>query len=150
MSLVSLMPDSNVGFVVVGISVTSAAVMIGSIVYLLAEARTDGIRAVARTVLSLLIQLTTYLVQVAAGYRLHHHPDRPSAVTIITVTVIVLFATGIDRAWEFVGASKINLIGSVADTVIGGGHPDREEPAQPGSPQAEAVPPPDSDTRPVA
>ena len=149
LSLVSLLPDSNVGIGIVVIAITSAAAMIGSIVYLLAEARTDGIRTIARTMLSLLIQLATYVIQVVSGYRLQHHPDRTTAVAIIAITTIVLFGTGIDRAWEFIGARKVNLIGSVAETIVGSGHPDGDRPGdQPGGQPAGAVPSPDSDARP--
>lgn len=60
-SLVGLLPDNDVSIAIVVIATTSAAAMIGSIGYLLVEARTEGIRRVARTILSLSIQLATYL-----------------------------------------------------------------------------------------
>lgn len=147
-SLVGLLPDNDVSIAIVVIAITSAAATIGSIIYLLVEARTEGIRRVARTILSLSIQLATYLTQVLAGLHLHSHPDRPGPVSLIAICVIVLFGTGIDRAWEFVGAHKVSLIGSVADAILGHDGSSEQQPSRQGEPKIEPVPTPESDSHP--
>ena len=117
-SLLSLLPDAEIGTTITIVAAVGGATMIGSVVYLLAEGRRAGLWASARTLFSLVLQLANYVLQFVAGLQLSADPGRTSAVYLIAITMLVLFSTGIDRAWEFIGARKVNLVGSVADTIL--------------------------------
>ncbi len=128
LSLLALRPRGGFGEA----SIVLGAIGLVSILTLLALLAVQGRdrpRALARGVLLLLGQGFLFALQVWSGWNIKTRPADFGQVDNLSIVVIVLFALGIARAWEFVGAddpSLLTALRTVAGARVSG--PDPEAP----------------------
>ena len=96
----------------VGIASTVALVMV-VLIGAFASRQPTPARRRARSVLWLLLLLGAYVWQLTAGLRML--TDRPDAADMTTqaVVIVVLFAIGVSRAWELVGARTPQVVATL-------------------------------------
>lgn len=96
----------------VGIASTVALIMVVLIGAFASRQPIPGRRR-ARSVLWLLLLLGAYVWQLTAGLRML--TDRPDAADMTTqaVVIVVLFAIGVSRAWELVGAHTPQVVATL-------------------------------------
>jgi hypothetical protein len=100
------------------------------LVLLVAQGRDQPWR-LARGVLLVVGQGLLYAIQLADGPQLAATPTDVAEVDNLALIVIILFALGVARAWEFAGADNPSLLGAIARVV--------------GAPGTRDDPPPDPD-----
>lgn len=112
-SLVSLFPGPQAGIGIIALAFVNVIGVISIVSKVVAESRSAGLGGVFRGLGSLAMQLVACLVQLLAALALAGQPDDPRPVYLIAVTVLVMFSTGVDRAWEFIGAQTPGLWSTV-------------------------------------
>jgi hypothetical protein len=98
----------------VGIASTVALIAVMLIRALAAKSqRAIPARRRARSVFWLVLLLGAYISQLSSGFRLASDRPDPGDLTGVAVIVVVLFAIGISRAWELVGAHTPQVVATL-------------------------------------
>lgn len=113
-SLLLLIPDTQVGSGVVAFGIVGAVAVVALLAGVVPQLRRPPRLVHARSVLLLLGQGAVYVLEVVQGVHLRRGDDPVAPLQTVCVLVIVLFAIGIERAWEFVGAKLPGLIAALA------------------------------------
>lgn len=113
LSLLLLIPDTQAGNSVVSVGLIGLVAVVALLVGVFRQLAHEPRVALVRSVVLLLGQGAVYVLEVWLGVRLIHgdHPVAP--LQGLCALVVVLFAIGIERAWEFVGAKMPGLIGAL-------------------------------------
>jgi hypothetical protein len=130
LSLLALRPRAGLGQVAIALGAAGLLAMLVLLVLLVAQGRDQPWR-LARGVLLVLGQGLLYAIQLADGLQLAATPTDVAEVDNLALIVIILFALGVARAWEFAGADNPSLLGAIARVV--------------GAPGTRDDPPPDPD-----
>lgn len=109
LSLLALRPRASFDQASISLGVVGLVSMLTLLVLLVAQGR-DHPRDLARGVLLLLGQGVLFALQVKSGWQLVRQPADAGQVDDLSIVIIVLFALGIARAWEFVGADDPSLL----------------------------------------
>ncbi|NMO90955.1 hypothetical protein [Actinomycetospora sp. TBRC 11914] len=125
LSLLALRPRAELGSVSIALGAAGLASMVVMLVLLAGQGR-DRPGRLAQGVVLVLGQGVLYGAQLWDGLRLLARPADVAVVDNLAIIVIVLFALGLARAWEFVGADNPSLLGAIA-RVAGGGRTDHGE-----------------------
>ena len=88
--------------------------VVSLLVLLIAQGR-DRPRQLVRGLLLLVGQGYLFGLQLWNGWLLVARPDDVSRIDQLTVVVLVLFALGIARAWEFAGADDPSLLSAIGE-----------------------------------
>ena len=129
LSLLALRPRVGFGQVCVALGAAGLVAMLVLLILLVAQGR-DRRGPLARGTILVLGQGVLYLLQLLDGVHLVAAPADVERVDDLAIIVIVLFALGVARTWEFVGADNPSLLGAIV-RVAGGPPPGagpREEP----------------------
>ncbi|HEY2226123.1 hypothetical protein [Actinomycetospora sp.] len=113
LSLLALRPRIDLGGVAVGLGVAGLVSMLILLVLLMTQGRDQPWR-LAQGVVLVLGQGVLYVVQLRDGLVLSASPSDVAQVDGLAIIVIILFALGIARAWEFAGADNPSLLGAIA------------------------------------
>ncbi|HEY4457435.1 MAG TPA: hypothetical protein VGN81_24195 [Pseudonocardiaceae bacterium] len=117
LSMLALIPGITLRPAVLTLSSVGIASTVALIAVMLIRAfaaqQTISVRRRARSVLWLVLLLAAYVWQLTGGTRLVQ--DRPDAGSMTTqaVIIVVLFAIGVSRAWELVGARKPQVVATL-------------------------------------
>lgn len=103
-SLLMLIPEVQVGGAVVAVGLIGLVAVLSLLVGLVPQRRRMGWRHLVRAVVLLVGQGWVYATEVQQGLRLRSGGDGHDEAATLCFLVIILFAIGIERAWEFVGA----------------------------------------------
>jgi len=120
LSLIALLPDTNIGWPATIIGAAGALFVAGSL-RRFASADTNEPRR--RAVFLLAGFLLVMLYETSSGIRLVVHPHATGAVTGAAAGAIALLAIGIDRAWELVGGRRTGIGSSLTDLAVGQAEP---------------------------
>lgn len=112
LSLLALRPRPDFGGVAVWLAVAGLVSMLILLVLLLGQGR-DRPWALARGLVLVVGQAVLYAVQLRDGLVLIADPSDASQVDSLAIVVTLLFALGLARAWEFVGADNPTLLGAL-------------------------------------
>ena len=124
LSLLALRPRPQLGSVALTLAAVGLVAMV-TLLLLLVSDRRDRAWPRLRGAVLVVGQGVMYVLQLLDGVHLQVRPDDAAQVDNLAVVIVVLFAFGIARAWEFVGADNPTLVG--AATAIGRApRPDRE------------------------
>lgn len=117
-SLVALLPlrDPSGPFKFLTGAASLAAV--GLVAFVLRENWGRPFRSYARLFLSLLVQLATCVLQLIAVLEFAGDPENTDWLLVVCFTVIVFFAMGIGRAWDFVGAQSTSVFDAIASALV--------------------------------
>jgi hypothetical protein len=126
LSLLALRPRIDLGGVAFGLSLAGLASMLILLVLLVAQGR-DRPWPLARGALLVVGQGVLYVFQLRDGLALLADPADSTQVDSLAIIVIILFALGIARAWEFAGADNPSLLGALA-RVTGAGRDTEDRP----------------------
>lgn len=112
-SLLALVPGLDLAGVVTALSTAGLVAMAVLLVLLARDVRgaTPGPKVWA--FVAVVGQGVLYGFQLAQGIALRGRPDDVAAVADVAVLVVVLFALGIERAWEYVGGYAPGLLAAV-------------------------------------
>ena len=112
-SLLALVPGLSLAGAVTALSTVGLVAMATLLVLLVRDVRRAALVTNAWAFLVVIGQGVLYGFQLAQGLTLQGRPDDLAAVDNLAVLIVVLLALGIERAWEYVGASTPGLIGAV-------------------------------------
>jgi hypothetical protein len=118
LSLLALRPHADLGSVSIGLGAAGVVSMVVMLVLLAGQGR-DRPGRLAQGVVLVVGQGVLYGVQIRDGSRLIADPTDAAVVGDLAIIIILLFALGLARAWEFAGADNPSLLGAVA-RVAGG------------------------------
>jgi hypothetical protein len=127
LSLLALRPRIDLGGVGIGLGAAGLAAMVVLLVLLVAQGR-DQPWPLVRGVVLVVGQGVLYAFELWDGLRLEAAPDDVAEVDNLALIVILLFAVGIARAWEFAGADNPSLLAAIARVAGVAGAGDREKP----------------------
>jgi hypothetical protein len=129
LSLFALRPRPGFGQACTALGAVGLLAMLVLLLLLVAQGR-DRPWPLVRGVTLVLGQGVLYLLQFLDGLRLAAMPTDAERVDELAIIVIVLFALGVARAWEFVGADNPSLLGAIARVagVSAPGHSPQDEP----------------------
>jgi hypothetical protein len=113
LSLLLLIPGTAASSSILAVGVAGIVAVVALLVGVFRELVHQPRLALARSVVLLLGQGAVYAVQVSLGVRLLRGADATAPLQTLCVLIIVLFVIGIERAWEFVGARMLGLLGTV-------------------------------------
>ncbi|HEX3873627.1 MAG TPA: hypothetical protein VHW26_05750 [Solirubrobacteraceae bacterium] len=130
-TLFALLPDTNLGWIALGTSISGLGTTSG---LLLVQLREPGRRHVRDFVFVVaLVPLYTY--QLVNAIDLIDHPASTDALDTAAVLVVVCFLIGIARAWELLGVPRRGLVHAAIATrrtgPAGFGPSDQIEPTDP-------------------
>ena len=131
LSLLALRPRAGFGQASITLGAMGLVSMLTLLVLLAVQGR-DRPRELARGVLLLLGQGFLFALQVRSGWQLISHPTDVGQVDELSIVIIVLFALGIARAWEFAGAddpSLLTALRTVTTARAAGPHPGNDSPS---------------------
>jgi hypothetical protein len=111
-SLGALLPDTNLGGFVVIASGVALFTCLGLATDLLRERR--GWRAAARSAVLIIAALGIYGFELANGLRLLWNRGDPHALNAVALIVLCVYALGLLRAWELLGARRYGLVGRLS------------------------------------
>jgi hypothetical protein len=118
LSLIALIPDTNVGWASLVIGATGV-LFVAATVRRLIESDRDG-----RSRRSSLTILTGFLVvmilQIEAGARLVATPHDSAPMSTVAAAIVASLAIGVNRSWELVGASDSGMTSSFRALLLGG------------------------------
>jgi hypothetical protein len=106
-SLVALLPGGAIGGTAVALGISGTLTMVGMLFLVLRRRRDVRTVQFARMVLLVVGQGGVCVLQVVGGVRLLGDPGDLGAVQTQAILLIVFFAIGVLRAWEYVGAGSI-------------------------------------------
>jgi hypothetical protein len=141
-SLVALLPASSIGATAIALGSTGAFTMFSLLLVTLRRHR--NVSAWPRISMLVLIagQLTAYVIQIVLGAHLLSNHAAEGSLGSLTSLMIVFFAFGVTRTWEYVDGLPIGRWGTVSEAT----RSLRHEPDA--SPAASAEPPDEPDHRP--
>ncbi|HEY0240537.1 MAG TPA: hypothetical protein VGC37_18045 [Friedmanniella sp.] len=116
LSLLLLIPGTSAGPGLVSLGLVGVAAVVALLVGVVRQLAHEPRLALARSVVLLLGQGAVYGLEISLGLRLIHGAEPGDPLRTLCVLVIVLFAIGIERAWEFVGAKTPGLLGAFLAT----------------------------------
>jgi hypothetical protein len=116
LSLLALRPRADIGNACVALGAAGLVAMVVLLVLLVAQGR-DRLRPMLRGVVLVAGQGVLYAAQLWDGRDLVLVPGDVSRVDDLAVIVLILFALGLARAWEFVGADNPTLLAALGRTV---------------------------------
>jgi hypothetical protein len=125
LSLLALRPRAELGSVCLALGVAGLATTVILLVLLVGQGRDQPWRLVQGLVL-VLGQGVLYAVELSYGRALIADPADAAVVDRVAIVVILLFALGLARAWEFAGADNPSLLGAIARVTGASRTPDRE------------------------
>ena len=133
-SLLALVPGLGLAGAVLGLSIVGLLAMAALLVSLVREVRTARPSGVVWAFVAVAGQVVVYVFQLVQGLALRARPDDVSALADVAVLVVVLFALGIERAWEYVGANTPGLLAAILGSGRrpAAGAPSAPESAEPG------------------
>jgi hypothetical protein len=114
LSLLALRPRADLGQPAVVLGAIGLGTVVTLLVLLAAQGR-DRPRQLIRGVVLLLGQGYLFGLQLWSGWHLDTRPGDVAGVDQLTVVVLVLFALGIARAWEFAGADDPSLLSAIGE-----------------------------------
>jgi hypothetical protein len=116
-SLIALLPSSHaLGPSAIGLGASGLLSMLTLLAIAVAGHRQLAWFQSVRMVMLGLGQGATFVLQIVNGVNLRSHHNSISDVNTQAVLVIVLFAFGVARAWEYVGGQKTGVWGVFAET----------------------------------
>lgn len=118
LSLLALRPRPDLGKVAITLGAVGLLAMLTLLVLLAAQGR-DQRWPLVRGALLVLGQGALYLLQILDGVHLVAAPEDGTQVDNLAVVIVVLFALGIARAWEFTGADNPTFAGTAVSTILG-------------------------------
>jgi hypothetical protein len=107
-SLGALLPDTNLGSFAVITSGFALLTCVGLAVDLVRERR--GWPATARRATLILAALAAYGFELANGLTLLRHSSDPHALNAVATIVLCVYALGLVRAWELLGAQRYGIV----------------------------------------
>ena len=113
LSLLLLIPDAEASSGVIAVGLVGLVAVVALLVGVFRQLAHQPRIALARSVLLLIGQGVAYAFEVGQGVRLQRGEDPTEPLQTLRLLVIVLFAIGIERAWEFVGADMPGLLGAL-------------------------------------
>jgi hypothetical protein len=124
LSLLGLIPGVNLGSVGVWLGALGLASMAAVAVLLIADRRRPGEHRPGRLatfggLFLLLGQTVAYVFQLTSGLTLANAPDDSSQVTTQALIAVALVVVAVTRAWEFIGADRPGLTGTVLRLLTG-------------------------------
>jgi hypothetical protein len=110
-SLAALVPAANLGASALAVGLVSLVVMA-----LLGRELASGQLPLARARRLALVALSgvLYALECWRGVQLLLQPDQPGPVSALATLLLVVYALGIVRAWELVGAERYGLLGRLS------------------------------------
>jgi hypothetical protein len=136
LSLLALRPRADLGGVCFGLGIAGLVTMLILVVLLVLQGRDRPWRLVQGLVL-VLGQGALYGAQIADGRALLAAPAAADVVDNLAIIVILLFALGLARAWEFAGADNPSVLGVIAQ-VAGAGRAHRDDARESGEADGDA------------
>ena len=103
LSLMALLPIYNLGSGSAILGIIGLVTMVSVITVIIRDCRKTGANIHIRTLLSIAGQGAIYAQQLITGIELIKNPHDSSAIGIQAAILILLFALGIDRAWQLIG-----------------------------------------------
>ena len=113
LSLLLLVPGLHVGSGVVAVGLLGVVAVLALVVGVLRQLLRQRTTALVRSIVLLFGQGAVYGVEVWLGVLLRRGGDPIPPLQGVCVLLIVLFAIGIERAWEFVGARMPGLLSAL-------------------------------------
>jgi len=116
LSLVALLPGSSLAGVALALGISGVLTMLSLLlVVALRRARGLGPWQLARMVLLIVGQCVVYVIQIVSALNLLTDPGAIGSVGTLATLIIVCFAIGAVRAWEYVGAERTGLLGALVE-----------------------------------
>ncbi len=114
-SLVALLPAGSVGATAIALGSTGAFTMLSLLLVMLRRHR--GVSIWSRISMIVLVagQLAAYVIQIFLGADLLSNPRAGGALGSLTSLMIVFFAFGVTRTWEYVDGLPIGRWGAVSE-----------------------------------
>jgi hypothetical protein len=106
-SMVALLPGGTIGGVASALGTSGVLTMVGLLLLVLRRRRDVPTSQFARMVVLVVGQGSVCVLQVVGGVRLIVDPGDLGTVQTQAILLIVFFAIGVLRAWEYVGAGSI-------------------------------------------
>ena len=141
-SLVALLPSSSIGATAIALGSTGAFTMLSLLLVTLRRHRDVSIWSRINMVVLIAGQLAAYVLQIVLGAELLSNPRAVGPLGPLTSLMIVFFAFGVTRTWEYVDGLPIGRWGTISQAT-------RSLTREPdASPAAEAEPPEEPDRQP--
>ena len=141
-SLVALLPSSSIGATAIALGSTGAFTMLSLLLVTLRRHRDVSIWSRINMVVLIAGQLAAYVLQIVLGAELLSNPHAAGPLGPLTSLMIVFFAFGVTRTWEYVDGLPIGRWGTISQAT-------RSLAREPdASPAAEAEPPEEPDRQP--
>jgi hypothetical protein len=113
LSLLALLPGAPFGQASVALALVGIVAMVVLVVQLVTHGR-DRPWALLRGLVLLVGQGLLYLLQLQDGLGLAARPGTTPPIDHLATLLLVFFALGVARAWQFAGADNPSLLGTLA------------------------------------
>jgi hypothetical protein len=141
-SLVALLPSSSIGATAIALGSTGAFTMLSLLLVTLRRHQDVSIWARINMIVLIAGQLAAYVLQIVLGAELLGNPRAAGPLGPLTSLMIVFFAFGVTRTWEYVDGLPMGRWGTISQAT-------RSLAREPdASPAAEAEPPEEPDRQP--
>jgi len=117
LSLIGLIPDTNVGWAALVIGVLGVLFVAATLRRLASRDREDRSRRTSMAVLTGF--LVVMLLELVAGIRLLNTPHSDGPIGAIAGAVVASLTIGVNRSWELVGARGAGITSSIRTIVMG-------------------------------
>jgi hypothetical protein len=117
LSLLALIPDTNVGWVCLVIGASGVLFVAATVRRLIGD---EGDRRSRRSSLTVLLGfLVVMILQIEAGVRLVATPHDSGPISTVAAAVVASLAIGVNRSWELVGATDSGMTASFKVLLFG-------------------------------
>ena len=140
-SLVALLPAHSIGATAIALGSTGAFTMFSLLLITLRRHRDVSLWPRINMIVLVAGQFAAYVIQIVLGVRLLSNPGAAGPLSTLASLMIIFFAFGVVRTWEYVDGLPMGRWGAVREATRGLG---READA---SPAAQAEPPDEPDRR---
>jgi hypothetical protein len=114
-SLVALLPASSLGATAIALGSTGAFTMLSLLLVVLRRHRDVSIWPRISMIVLVAGQFAAYVIQIFLGADLLSNPRAAGALGSLTSLMIVFFAFGVTRTWEYVDGLPIGRWGAVSE-----------------------------------
>ena len=118
-SLVALLPASNIGATAIALGTTGAFTMLSLLLVTLRRHRDVSIWPRINMIVLIAGQFAAYVLQIVLGADLLSNPRGAGPLSPLTSLMIVFFAFGVTRTWEYVDGLPIGRWGTISQATRG-------------------------------
>jgi hypothetical protein len=114
-SLVALLPASSIGATAIALGSTGAFTMLSLLLLMLRRHRDVSLWSRINMIVLIAGQLAAYVLQIVLGAELLSNPRATGPFGPLTSLMIVFFAFGVTRTWEYVDGLPIGRWGTISE-----------------------------------